>query len=91
MPSGVEDAQAVVIGGRLYIGGGRAEGSDDKVLEYTIQGGKWREIETPVRYFGMAVVKNQLIITGGWDKDEVTNEVWVLDSVSGTWITSCSG
>ena len=76
----------MVIGGRVYIGGGGAEGGDYKVLEYTIQGGQWREIETPVMWFGMAVVNNQLIITGGRDKDgEVTNEVWVLDSASGTW------
>ena len=86
MPSGVFCAQAVVIGGKVYIGGGEAEGGKYKVLEYTIQGGQWREIETPVMWFGMAVVNNQLIITGGWDKALwVTNDVWVLDSVSGTW------
>ena len=86
MPSGVFGAQAVVIGGKVYIGGGGAEGGGYKVLEYTIQGGQWREIETPVGYFGMAVVNNQLIITGGVDEDyEVTNEVRVLDSASGTW------
>ena len=86
MPSGVVDVQAVVIGGKVYIGGGGVEGGHYKVLEYTIQGGQWREIDTPVRYFGMAVVNSQLIITGGGDKDgRVTNEVWVLDSVSGTW------
>ena len=86
MPSGVCGGQAVVIGGRVYIGGGVAEGGNYKVLEYTIQGGQWREIETPVQWFGMAVVNNQLIITGGRDKDyKVTNEVWLLDSASGTW------
>ena len=86
MPSGMWGAQVVVIGGKVYIGGGRAEGGEYKVLEYTIQGGQWREIDTPVQGFGMAVVNSQLIITGGWDKyGRVTNEVWVLDSVSGTW------
>ena len=86
MPSGVFRVQVVVIGGKVYIGGGVAEGGGYKVLEYTIQGGQWREIDTPVQYFGMAVVNNQLIITGGQDKDyRDTTEVWVLDSVSGTW------
>ena len=86
MHSGVSEAQAVVIGGKVYIGGGSTEGDNDKVLEYTIQGDQWREINTPVKLFGMAVVNNQLIITGGVDKeDSPTNEVWVLDSVSGTW------
>ena len=65
MPSGVDGAQAVVVGGKVYIGGAVVEGSDYKILEYTIQGGQWREIETPVACFGMAVVNNQLLIIGG--------------------------
>ena len=86
MPSGVSHAQVVVIGGKVYIGGGVADSGDDKVLEYTIQGGQWREIDTPVKWFGMAVVSKQLIITGGQKKDlRATNEAWVLDSVAGTW------
>ena len=87
MPSGVVFAQAVVIGRKVYIGGGKAESGDYKVLEYTVQGGQWREINAPVQHFGMAVVNNELIITGGEVEDgEYTNEVWVLDSVSGTWV-----
>ena len=71
---------------KVYIGGGEAEGGQGKVLEYTIQEDQWREIKTPVQYFGMAVVDNQLIITGGvYEEGCPTNEVWVLDSVSGTW------
>ena len=51
----------------MYIGGGKTEGSSYyKVLEYTIQGSQWREIETPVYFFGMAVVNDQLIFLGGW-------------------------
>ena len=71
----------------MYIGGGVAEGSEYSVLKYTIQGGQWREIETPVCLFGMAITNDQVIITGGRDeKDMVTNQVWVLDSLSETWI-----
>ena len=74
----------------MYIGGGRAEGSGYKLLEYTIQytiqGGQWREIVTPVAGFGMAVVDNQLLIIGGVDDDgRYTNQVWALDSASGAW------
>ena len=86
MPTGVSDAHAVVVGGKVYIGGGGVEGSEYKILEYIIQGGQWREIETPVEWFGMAVVNNQLLIIGGEDKEErATNQVWALDSVSGAW------
>ena len=87
MPTGVEDPQAVVVGGKVYIGGGGAEGSDYKILKYTIQGGQWSEIETPVSKFGMAVVNDQLLIVGGVDEEgRITNHVWVLDSVSSVWL-----
>ena len=86
MASGVWAAQAVVVGGKVYIGGGWAEGSGYKILEYTIEGGQWREIETAVREFGMAVVNDQVIITGGKDRGgSLTNQVWVLDSLTNTW------
>ena len=86
MPSGVIYAKVVVVGGKVYIGGIWAEDSDYKILEYTIQGGQWREIVTPVRVFGMAVVNNQLLIMGGSDEEyRITNQVWALDSASGDW------
>ena len=85
MASGVWVAQAVVIGGKVYIGGGVAEGSY-KILEYTIEEGQWKEIKTPVEGFGMAVVNDQIIITGGKDRGgSLTNQVWVLDSLTYTW------
>ena len=85
MPSGVLYAHAVEIGGKVYIGGGDAQGSHYNVLEYTIQGGQWREIETPICEFGMAVVNDQLIIIGGQD-GVPTDQVWVLESDSNnTW------
>ena len=84
MPSGVSSAHAVEVGGKVYIGGGVVEGEvEGEVLEYTIQGGQWREIETPVRVFGVAVVNNQLIVIGGWE--DTTDQVWVLESDSNTW------
>ena len=90
MPSGVDDAQAVVVGGKVYIGGGGAEGNHYTILEYTIEGGRWREIETPVALFGIAVVNNQLFIIGGEDKEgRATNQVWALDSVTGAWTQPC--
>ena len=86
MPSGVSPAQVVVVGGKVYIGGIWTDGNLYKILEYTIQGGQWREIVTPVAWFGMAVVNNQLLIIGGRDEEgRYTNQVWALDSVSGDW------
>ena len=89
MQYGVSAAHAVEVGGKVYIGGGGTEG-ECNVLEYTIQGGQWREIKTPVDYyFGMAVVNDQLIIIGGEDKNDkkvvITGQVWALGSDSNTW------
>ena len=87
MPSGVFYAHAVVVGRKVYIGRGyHSAVSFYMVLEYSVQGSGWREIETPVLYFGMAVVNDQLIIIGGLDrKGATTDQVWVLQSDSNTW------
>ena len=85
LPSGVSFTHAVEVGGKVYIGGGKAEGSHYKLLEYTIQGGQWREMDTPVCVFGMAVVNDQLIIIGGIRDVGTTDQVWVLESDSNTW------
>ena len=86
MQSGVSSAQAVVARGKVYIGGGGVEGSEFKILEHRIQGGQWREIETPVSRFGMAVVHNKLLIIGGKDKvGRLTNQLWAQGSVPGNW------
>ena len=92
MTKALRAAQAVVVGGKVYIGGGWAEGSQYKILEYTIEGGQWREIETPVTQFGMAVVNDQVIITEGSQVcvlnstgGSLINQVWVLDSLTNTW------
>jgi len=82
IPSGVSLAQAVVIGGKVYVGGG----GKYNVLVYTIQNHQWKEIETPVMWFGMAVVNDQLIIAGGENDDcSSIDRMWVLDNTSGTW------
>ena len=89
MTSGMFAAQAVVVGGKVYIGGGGAQGNDYNILEYTIEGDQWREIGTPVREFGMAVINDQVIITGGKIGGlNPTNQVWVLDSGTKTWTRS---
>lgn len=89
MPSGVSHAQAVVISGKLYVGGGWNQCGDFKLLEYSTSEKQWREFETPLRFFGMAESNNQLIICGGEDgKGQVTNQMWVLDDSSESWTMS---
>ena len=76
LPVPMEGAQAVVIGKKVYIGGGKS--SDKNVLEYNE--GKWQVLQPspPVSLFAMAVVHNQLIVIGGeFKKNDITNKVWV--------------
>lgn len=82
---GMEAAQAVMVKGKIYIGGGTTEKSVHKMLEYTHSSGKWREIDTPLHHFGMAEVNDKLIITGGLNKFGITSEVWMLDDASDKW------
>ena len=90
MPSQVEsvqDVQAVVVGGKVYIGGVSGGYSTPKpiLLEYTVENDCWKQIKTPTTSFGMAVVNNQLIITGGGNYSDLTDQVWVLDRVTYNW------
>ena len=81
MPAEVFDAQSVVLGGKVYIGGGVVGSGDAKVLEYTIEGGGWQEIETPTSFYSIAVASDKLILAGGKDsQDSPTNQVWEYDS-----------
>ena len=83
MPTGMARIQALIMAGKVYIGG---EYNFYMILEYTIEGGQWREIKTPVTDFGMLVVNNQLLIIGGMERQDMPiNQVWALDTEYGTW------
>ena len=79
LPSQMESAQAVYNLGKVYVGGGKEVSDDEgyRVLEYCDN--KWAEIRTKVRQFGLAVIHEQVIITGGEDKGDPSNRVWVLE------------
>ena len=79
--------QAVVIGGDVYVGGGGGE-NEDTVMVYSLQTGTWRTLPPyESRYFGMAVVNNQLVLVGGQRKypREVTNVLGLWDERSKAW------
>ena len=82
MLSGVECAQAVMVGGKVYIGGVKGV----KIQEYTIEKDQWKEIESPASSFGMAVMNDQLIVTGGLYEESISNHVWVLDASNNEWL-----
>ena len=83
--------QAVVCNNRIYLGGGFAKSADvAKLLEYDPQHDRWNTSvadQCPTKYFGMAVVKNKLLIIGGTDISSKTKRglVYSLDFESKKW------
>ena len=92
MPFAMDNGiQAVVIGDDVYVGGGySAYGRADTVMVYSLQTGSWRILPVPPyesRYFGMAVINNQLVLVGGESRStgRATNVLSVWDQRSQTW------
>ncbi len=61
-------ACAVVLNGKVYVGGGGADSDKDQFIikVYTPETDGWGQLpECPVRWFAMAVVNQQLVMVGG--------------------------
>ena len=88
MPNGMrEGIQAVVIGSDVYVGGGSGR-NEETVMVYSLETGTWRTLPPyESRFFGMAVVNNQLVLVGGVSKStgQVTNILGLWDERSQTW------
>ena len=88
MPNLMADGiQAVVIGSDVYVGGGVGSNAET-VMVYSLQTGTWRTLPPyESKYFGMAVVNNQLVLVGGVSTSirQVTNVLGLWDERSQTW------
>ena len=94
LPVKMSSAQTVVIGQRVYCGGGNTFDDDDtddndeyRVFCYRPSEDAWSTLPAcPVRYFGLGQVRGKLITVGGQKKpDTVTNEVYEFDEVTQSW------
>ncbi len=90
LPFAMDGAQAVVINGIVYVGGG-AWGSDAErctVCRYHPGEDKWAKLPpSPVRSFGVGHVSGQLVLVGGKvpSTGKVTGDVHVFISESQQW------
>lgn len=76
--------EAVVIEGKVYIGGGSGS-SDETVMVYGIEQDEWSLLPPYQFYwFGMTSVNNQLVLVGG-TADERTKLLGVWDEESQIW------
>jgi len=89
-PTAVSEVQAVVIGGKIYVPGGRlASGQITNKLEsYDPQQDRWsarQPLPTPRSGYALAVVEGKLYLFGGWDGKSYRNEAWEYDPGQNTW------
>ena len=87
LPVHMRDAQAVWLGDKLYVGGGRSSGSrrdKAKLYIHTPTTDTWSHIDTPVYYFALVTYHSQLVLVGGtefvgeYEDGTVTNKLWTL-------------
>ena len=82
----MDDAQAVWLGDKLYVGGGVTSGSKSnaRLYSYTPTTDTWSEIDTPVYWFALSTYHSQLVLVGGREyvgegrDGPATNKLWTL-------------
>jgi N-acetylneuraminic acid mutarotase len=88
LPVGMHNAQAVWLGDKLYVGGGRTvlgfEICDTRLYIHTPTTDTWSHIDTPVYNFALITYHSQLVLVGGREfvgegrDGPVTNKLWTL-------------
>ena len=83
-------ARTLVIGDKVYCGGGDAANDDAnyQVFCYCPSEDTWTTLPAlPVRYFGLGQVRGKLVTVGGEKRSDgkVTNKVYEFDDVSQSW------
>ena len=79
---GVYNAQAVVLGSKVYVGGGSMDpGSSSRLLTYDFTKDSWEIVDTPTLWYALSTYHSQLVLVGGVDPDTeiATDQLWVLD------------
>jgi len=88
-PVEMDSAQAVVIGEKVYIGGGITEKQDDEfhVFQYTSTRDEWSRLPPhTVCYFAMAQFTGKLITVGGMIHSGATGKVYRFKEESQEWV-----
>ena len=90
LPYGVSSAQAVVVDGKVYIGGRYSDTDEGKytILMYDPKTQECTQLpKYPAKYFAMASVNNQLTLAGGRESSSRnSNEIGIWDSPSQQWL-----
>jgi DNA-binding CsgD family transcriptional regulator len=90
-PTPVTDIQAAVIGGLIYIPGGKLNsGEPTKLTEiYDPRTDEWSEgvsLPKPLSAYASAEFEGRIYLFGGWDGNKIVNSVYMFDPGSNTWV-----
>ncbi len=84
LPTGMENAQAVMYRGTLYVGGGDIVGDDFTLFMYQFKPDTWGTVETSTRWYALAVYvyQDHLVLAGGRlpSSDIPTDQLWLTDN-----------
>lgn len=89
-PTTVTDVRAAIVGGRIYVPGGRLEsGAISGLFEvYDPRRDRWATLAplpAPRSGYAIAAVEGKLYLLGGWDGRTYRSEVWQYNPDDDTW------
>jgi DNA-binding CsgD family transcriptional regulator len=89
-PTSVMDINAAVIGGQIYVPGGRlSSGNPTNITEiYDPQTDHWSSgipLPKSLSAYALTVYEGRIYIFGGWDGKQIVNDSYVYDSYSKSW------
>jgi DNA-binding CsgD family transcriptional regulator len=89
-PISVKDVMAGVIGGIIYVPGGRMiNGEPTAITEiYDPKSSQWSlgaPLPKPLAAYGLAVSEGRIYIFGGWDGKKIVNDAYEYDTQNNTW------
>ena len=93
LPDRICSAQAVVIDGYVYVGGGGADNNVTRclVFRYAPLQDEWTTLPlSPVKWFGVGQLLGKLVLVGGVlrSADELTASIHTFENESQQWVTS---
>jgi len=89
-PTAVADVAAALIGGEIYVPGGRtALGNPTPIVEaYNPETDTWKRkapLPVPLSAYALAALEGKLYLFGGWDGAAYLDSVYEYDPVQDTW------
>lgn len=89
-PLPVTEVQAAVIGGKIYVPGGRTiSGESTNILEIFDPGAdQWErgaDLPTALSAYALIAFEGRLYLFGGWDGSQYTNQTYVFDPHGNGW------